>query len=367
MSTSSIDHRTASRTIDSDTLRRWLADTDELAVLDIRPSEVVGYASPLFATNLPADRVEAEIDRFVPRELVRTVLVDAGDGVAEPIAAALAATGRTEVYVLAGGIPAWTSEGTADLPTFDIPGQDFSLGIRDERATPSVTAAELETLRQAGADVIVIDTRTVAEFTAGHVPGAVGVPGAELLLRFDDVVPSADTHVVVSCAGLPRAIIGAQTLIDAGVPNRVSYLHDGTKAWKQENLELETGATALYGPVDDAARAAAAERVRAISADDEFPRVDLATALTWAADPTRTTYLLDVRTPEEYALSRLPESINAEGGQLLGVSYRTIAVRGARVVLIDDLTAARASVVAHWLQRRGFEIALLLNDFEANA
>ncbi|MFF2083673.1 rhodanese-like domain-containing protein [Nocardia sp. NPDC058176] len=371
MSTSSIEHSSATesttKTVDSDTLRRWLADGDELAVLDIRPSEVVGYASPLFATNLPADRVEAEIDRFVPRKPVRTVLVDAGDGVAEPLANALAAAGRTEVYALTGGIPEWTRDGVEDLPTFDIPGQAFSLGIRDERATPSVTAAELKTLKDSGADVVVIDTRTVPEFTAGHVPGAVGVPGAELLLRFADVVPSPDTHIVVSCAGLPRAIIGAQTLIDAGVPNKVSYLHDGTKAWKQENLELETGATALYGPVDDAARERVTERVEAISADDQFDRVDLATAHAWAADPDRTTYLLDVRTPEEFAQEHLPGSINAEGGQLLGVSYRTIAVRGARVVLIDDRTAARASVVAHWLQRRGFDIALLLHDFASPA
>ncbi|MGW4365633.1 rhodanese-like domain-containing protein [Nocardia takedensis] len=357
----------STKTVDSDTLRRWLADGDELAVLDVRPAEVVGYASPLFATNLPADRVEAEIDRFVPRKPVRTVLVDGGDGVAETLAKALAEAGRTEVHVLAGGIPEWTRDGEADLPTFDIPGQTFSLDIRDERATPSVTATELATLAQQGADVVVIDTRTVPEFTAGHVPGAVSVPGAELLLRFADVVPSADTHVVVSCAGLPRAIIGAQTLIDAGVPNKVSYLHDGTKAWQRANLDLETGATAVYGPVDEAARAAAAQRVRTISADDEFPRIDPATAHAWAADPDRTTYLLDVRTPEEFAQGHLPGTINAEGGQLLGVSYRTIAVRGARVVLVDDPTAARAAVVAHWLQRRGFEIALLLHDFEAAA
>ncbi|WP_218000546.1 rhodanese-like domain-containing protein [Nocardia higoensis] len=369
MSTSSIETGSATeistRVVDSETLRRWLAEDGELAVLDIRPSEVVGYASPLFATNLPAERVAAEIDRFVPRKLVRTVLVDGGDGIAETVAEALRAAGRTHVYVLAGGIPEWTRDGEADLPTFDIPGQAFSLGIRDERATPAVTAAELKALQDEGADVVVLDTRTVAEFTAGHVPGAVAVPGAELLLRYADVVPSPDTHIVVSCAGLPRAIIGAQTLIDAGVPNKVSYLHEGTKAWIQENLELETGATARYGPVDQAARERAARHVRAISAGDEFDRVDLPTAHAWAADPDRTTYLLDVRTPEEFAREHLPGSINAEGGQLLGVSYRTIAVRGARVVLIDDLTAARASVVAHWLQRRGFDIALLLHDFTA--
>ncbi|HEY9314442.1 rhodanese-like domain-containing protein [Williamsia sp.] len=373
MSTSSIDttataeKATDGRTIDADTLRLWLADGAELAVVDIRPSDEVGYASPLFATNIPADRLETEIDRFVPGAVVRTVLVDGGDGVAQSLADRLADAGRTEVHVLAGGIPEWTRRGTDGLPTFDVPGKDFSLAIRDERDTPVVTAAELKALKDQGADVVVIDTRTLPEFAAGHVPGAVGVPGAELLLRFADVVPSPDTHVVVSCAGLPRAIIGAQTLIDSGVPNKVSYLHDGTRAWKEENLELETGATAVYGPVDEAGRRRAAERVEAIAAHDEFPRIDVATAQAWGADGDRTTYLLDIRTPEEFERGHLPGSITSEGGQLLGVSYRTIAVRGARVVLIDDSTGARAAVVSHWLQRRGFEIAVLLHDFDTAA
>ena len=33
------------------------------------------------------------------------------------------------------------------------------------------------------------------------------------------------------------------------------------------------------------------------------------------------------------------------------------------MVLVDDLVGARARNVAHWLQRRGYQIALLLVDF----
>nr|WP_281435222.1 acyl-CoA dehydrogenase family protein [Rhizobium lemnae] len=40
----------------------------------------------------------------------------------------------------------------------------------------------------------------------------------------------------------------------------------------------------------------------------------------------------------------MQHSISSEGGQLLGVAYRTISVRGARVVLIDDLLGARARI-----------------------
>jgi len=352
--------------ISKQTLIDWLGDGAELAVLDIRPAADVGYASPLFATNLPADRLDAELDRFVPRRAVRTVLVDGGDGTAEAAVERLSRQGWSDLHFLEGGIPAWIAGGIERLPTFDIPGVPFATKVRAERGTPVVSAAELKALRERGEDVIVLDSRTLPEYAREHVPGAVGVPGAELLLRFKDLVPSPATKVLVSCAGLPRAILGAQTLIDAGVPNFVAYLDDGTKGWTAAGLTLETGATRVYGPASEAARRFAADHAERLSEKDGLLFIDRATAEAWRADPGRTTYCLDVRTPEEFAAGHLPGSISSEGGQLLGVAYRTIAVRGARVILVDDLLGVRARTVAHWLRRRGYEIATLLHDFGAS-
>lgn len=350
--------------VTKDRLIEWLRDGKELAVLDIRSAGEVGYASPLFATNLPGERLDAEIDRFIPRPAVRTVLVDDGEGSAERAAERLAAKGWSDIHFLRGGIPAWNEGGLDALPTFDIPGVPFAQKVRSEKNTPVVFARELKAWQEAGEDVVVIDTRTIAEYEKAHVPGAIGVPGAELLLRFSDLVPSPDTRVVVSCAGLPRAILGAQTLIDAGVENDVSYLHDGTRGWTDDGFELEKGRSRIYALASDNAKDAARARLETLSHNDKLLFIDRATAETWRRDTTRTTYFLDVRTPEEFAASHLQGSISSEGGQLLGVAYRTIAVRGARVILVDDLLGARARVVAHWLQRRGFEIALHLHDFE---
>jgi rhodanese-related sulfurtransferase len=355
----------STRSIDTATFKAWLEDGAELAVLDIRDPAAFGKGEPLYATNLPAPRVEAEIGRHIPRAGVRTVLVDDGSGIAADIAERLARTGRAHVVALAGGVPAWTEAGKERLPTFDTPGVTFSLAIRDEKTTPVVSATELKQWRDAGKDVVVLDTRTVEEFTRDHVPGAISVPGAELLLRFADLVPSPETEVLVSCAGLPRAIIGAQTLIDGGVPNKVAYLDDGTAGWRDAGFALEHGATRLYGPVSEAGRRTAEGFTAHIAAGDVFPEIDAATARAWQKDEDRTTYLLDVRTPEEFNENHLPGSISSEGGQLLGVSFRTIAVRGARVVLIDDLTGTRAATTAHWLGRRGFEIAIVRHDFAA--
>ncbi|WCK68899.1 rhodanese-like domain-containing protein [Agrobacterium tumefaciens] len=350
--------------VSRDRLIEWLRDGKELAVLDIRSAGEVGYASPLFATNLPGESLDTEIYRFIPRPAVRTVLVDDGEGSAERAAERLAAKGWSDIHFLRGGIPAWNEGGLDALPTFDIPGVPFAQKVRSEKKTPVVFARELKAWQEAGEDVVIIDTRTIAEYERAHVPGAIGVPGAELLLRFSDLVPSTDTRVVVSCAGLPRAILGAQTLIDAGVENDVSYLHDGTRGWTDDGFELETGRSRIYALSSDNAKDAARARLETLSHNDELLFIDRATAETWRRDTTRTTYFLDVRTPEEFAASHLQGSISSEGGQLLGVAYRTIAVRGARVILVDDLLGARARVVAHWLQRRGFEIALHLHDFK---
>jgi rhodanese-related sulfurtransferase len=351
------------RIIDSQTFAQWLDDGAELAVLDIRAKEeATYYGQPLFGTNLPADRLLDGIDRSVPRRQVRTVLVDGGDGRGAELAGTLHNSGWSNIHALEGGFPAWLESGYATR-SFDIPGKDFSLAVQAERNTPVVTVQQLKERREKDENIILIDTRTVPEFTRDHVPGAINVPGAELLLRYTEVVPSSDTQVVVSCAGLPRAILGAQTLIDAGVPNPVAYLEDGTSAWRRAGWALEEGLTARYGAATERSRAFGRDHAAQFSTAGKFPEIDIETARRWATDPDRTTYLLDVRTPEEFAAENLPGSLSSEGGQLLGLSSRTIATRGARLVLIDDTDGIRARTVAHWLSRRNFEIAILRHPF----
>ena len=63
------------------------------------------------------------------------------------------------------------------------------------------------------------------------IPTATSVPGAELVLRARALAPDPATTVVVNCAGRTRSIIGTQSLINAGLPNRVVALRNGTMGW----------------------------------------------------------------------------------------------------------------------------------------
>ncbi|HVB16512.1 MAG TPA: rhodanese-like domain-containing protein, partial [Stellaceae bacterium] len=327
-----MDQSNSSR-IDVATLRRWLGDGGEIAFVDVREEGQHGAGHPLLAVNVPYSRLEIDIGRLVPRRSCRIALIDDGDGVADKAARRLAALGYGAVHGVEGGIAAWTASGHQLFPSTNVPSKAFAEIVEIDRHTPHVTAAELDRLRREGQKLVVLDSRTVDEFNRFHVPGAMTCPGAELVHRFDDLVPDRETLVVVSCAGRTRSIIGAQSLINAGVPNRVVSLQGGTQAWRLDGLELERDTRAALLPVSAAAAEAARRLADGVAARFGVRLIDHATLAAWQGEADRrATFVLDVRTPQEYAAGHLPGSVSAEGGQLVQAIDRWVGIRGARLV-----------------------------------
>jgi rhodanese-related sulfurtransferase len=75
-----------------------------------------------------------------------------------------------------------------------------------------------------------------------NIPGSMSVPGAELVLRAGRAAPDPETTIIVNCAGRTRSIIGTQSLINAGVTNKVRALRNGTIGWTLAKQKLEHGA-----------------------------------------------------------------------------------------------------------------------------
>jgi rhodanese-related sulfurtransferase len=175
------------------------------------------------------------------------------------------------------------------------------------------------------------------------------------------MVPSPETLVVVNCAGRTRSIIGAQSLINAGLPNPVLALKDGTMGWHLAGLDLERGQTRVAPPptVGGLARAqAAAERVtRRFS----IRRITHSELDGLRQDAGRSLYLLDVRAPEEYAAGHLPASLSAPGGQLVQATDLFIGTLNARLVLVDG-DGVRATMTASWLVQMGWSEVFVLTD-----
>src|SRR5205823_5596740 len=200
------------------------------------------------------------------------------------------------------------------------------------------------------------------EYHSNSIPTATSVPGAELVYRFADMVPSPDTTVIVNCGGRTRSIIGAQALRNAGFRNRIMSLKDGTMAWHLAGFEVVKGATRQPAEVSETGRRLALEAASRVAARGDIRRIDKATLAAWRGESGRTLYLLDVRTPEEYRAGHLAGARSAPGGQLVQETDAHIATWNARVVLVDD-NGVRATMTASWLKQMGWnDVAVLVAD-----
>ncbi len=192
-----------------------------------------------------------------------------------------------------------------------------------------------------------------------NIPGGICCPNAELPYRIRDIVQNPKTKIVVNCAGRTRSIMGAQTLINFGVPNPVYALKDGTQGWVLADFELERGATRKYPKAVDPDRLP----VLQFAAKTLMQRFQIATVSAdqvtqWFSDTSRTTRLIDVRTPEEFEAGSLAGAIHAPGGQLVQATDQWVAVRNARIVLADSENV-RAPMVASWLKQLGCDVYVL--------
>src|SRR5271166_6497978 len=231
----------------------------EIAIVDAREEGVFHERHLLMASCLPLSRLELIAPGVLPRRSAPVVVCDDSEGLAERAAARLIEGGYTDVSVLAGGVKAWEAAGFPVYSGVHVPSKAFAEVVQHEYGTPWISAEELAERQKSGERMAIFDSRSYEEYHSNSIPGAVSVPGAELVYRFHELVPSPDTFVVVNCGGRTRSIIGAQSLIDAGVPNRVVSLKDGTMAWHLAGFDVAAGATER-GPDVSAAEIAAARQ-----------------------------------------------------------------------------------------------------------
>ncbi|MGD1924344.1 MAG: rhodanese-like domain-containing protein [Paracoccaceae bacterium] len=347
------------QTIDAKTLRQWLYGGGELALLDVREVGQMVLGHILFSAPLPYSRFEIDLPRLVPNPSVRVVLCDNGDGIAAKAAARAESMGYGHVAVLEGGVGSWQAAGHTLYEGVNVPSKAFGELVEHAADTPRLPAAEIAERSARGADMVIVDGRPLEEFAKMNIPGAECCPNGELALRVGEFAPNPETTIIVNCAGRTRSIIGAQTLIDMGVPNPVFAMENGTQGWVLAGLELERGAS---GTLPGVPAEPAEERAKAsdLAALHGVETVTPETLSGWLTDQTRTTYLLDVRTAEERAND--PETRravlarhgvgHAPGGQLVQATDQWIGVRSARIVVLDT-ESVRAPVVAAWLRRLG--------------
>jgi rhodanese-related sulfurtransferase len=344
-------------------VRQALLDKREIAFLDVREEDPHARSHPLFAANFPLSRVELDAYDKLPRRDVWIVTLDEGDVSTEDSDAMLAAQrlvqlGFTNVSVFEGGVRAWAAAGGELFKDVNVPSKSFGELVEARQHTPSLSAQEVKALIDEKADVVILDVRPFEEFNTMSIPNAINCPGAEVVLRVAELAPRPETRVIVNCAGRTRSIIGTQSLINAGIPNKVSALRNGTIGWTLAEQVLDKGQVRKFAEVSDATTHNAAARARVVADRAGVKRATPVELKSWRAQSDRTTYFFDTRHPEEYVAGHLAGFRSKPGGQLVQETEMVAPVRGARLVLADT-DGVRANMTASWLAQMAWDVYVL--------
>jgi rhodanese-related sulfurtransferase len=347
-------------TVTPSQIRCALLLRDEIAFLDVRHEAAYATGHPLFAANMAADRIALEAETRLPRKDVPIVVYDAGEGLVPLATDRLMALGYTNVRQLDGGLQAWQEAGYELFQDVNSYAKAFGELVESRRHTPSLPADEVAALIASKANIAVLDVRRFDEYATMNIPGSVSVPGAELVLRAGRAAPDPETTIVVNCAGRTRSIIGTQSLINAGITNKVVALRNGTIGWTLAGKDLEHGAD-RRGEIGVFEGAKANAREVAYRAGVRHVVPEEAMAL--QAQTHRTLYRFDVRAGEEYAAGHIPGFRHYPGGQLVQEIDMAAPVRGARILLTDNM-AVRADMTASWLAQMGWETYVLDGGYD---
>src|SRR5689334_4720803 len=352
--------------IGPDALAALMAGRAPHAALDLRERGAYQRGHIYRSTMLPRRELEVRLPSLVPSPAVPIVLIDEDGALAALARPTLAAMGYRDVRALDGGLAAWRAAGRPLVQGVNVHSKVFGEQALHHWKTPEILPHELAERIARKDDMVIVDSRTPEEYHRACVPGAISVPGGELVFRILDLVERPEQTIVVHCGGRTRSYIGAESLRRMGLPNPIIALKNGTMGWDLAGLTLERGATRTTPPVSARSRAAAALVAKRVAAEDNIRYITPAELQALLARRSeRAVYLLDVRTREEYGAGHIAGAVWSPGGQTVQASDEYVAVRAGTIVLACD-GFARATLTGAWLKRMGFpDVAVLAGGLPA--
>ena len=188
-----------------DALAALMAGATAHAVLDIRERGAYERGHIFRSTSLPRRQLETRMATLVTAPATPIAVIDA-DGTLAPLAVAtLGAMGYSDVRPLEGGLAAWRKAGRPLVQGVNVPSKVFGEHALHAMKTPQIPPHELARRIERGDDMVIVDSRTVEEYTRGCIPGAISVPGAELVPRIGELVKRPETTIVVQCGGRTKS------------------------------------------------------------------------------------------------------------------------------------------------------------------
>ncbi len=339
-------------------LKDLLKSDMEIALLDVRERNPFSREHLLLSSCVPLSQLEILISDLVPRLATKILLISEGPSdvwrLDERAARRLHELGYLDVSILKGGIAGWREAGFELFSGVGAYSKAFGEWIAEEYHTPFITPQEEHHKVADHEKQFILDCRPTSEYHLMTIPGSNNAPGADLVYRVHDAVKDPSTLIVVHCAGRTRSIIGTQSLVNAGIPNPVAALENGTMGWQLSGFELDYGQTRIVPAPSLEGLAKARDCAARVAERFGVRKVTYDTLKKWMSESgERTLYVIDVRLPDEFEAGHLEGSRNVQGGQLIQATDEYISVFNARLVLLDD-TEVRATMTASWLIQMGW-------------
>jgi rhodanese-related sulfurtransferase len=146
-------------------------------------------------------------------------------GKSKKAAAKAAAKGYTNILVYGDGFPVWEEKGYKI-----VPGPAYAKKVETTKISP----IELKKLIDAKADsYVLVDVRDEAEFSEGHIPGAINIP-AETFASRSEVLPK-DKKVIVYCNTGGRSYMAYRKLMKLGYTDIAQTLFAN---WKEAGMPV---------------------------------------------------------------------------------------------------------------------------------
>jgi rhodanese-related sulfurtransferase len=189
------------------------------------------------------------------------------------------------------------------------------------------------------ANIVLVDLRAPAAVTAGHIPGAVGIPAGDLEAAKDRFPESLTAPIVFYSDNIDEAKKAVQTARGWRYKNVTLLEFPGVMAWKEKGYEVNTGPAA-----EEIVYLRKLEPGQISIPDFE------------AALKSQAITVVDVRGPEEYKAGHFPGAINISLDEL---PTRLNEIPNNKFVVVHCRTGVRGEMAYLLLKEKGYDVKYL--------
>ena len=345
--------------VNAETLKSWLSDKDEIAFIDVREIGQHTKGHPFFSISIPYSLFELNLEILIPNKKTKVILLDQNDGISILAYKAATLIGYSNIFILEEGVNGWINSGYKLFDGINVPSKSFGELIEKHFHTPSITAKELNEKQKNNENCIVIDGRPFDEYQNMSIPNSICCPNGELAYSVSSHVKDINTEIIINCAGRTRSIIGAQTLIDLGISNKVKALENGTQGWFLSDLCLDHNKNDFLDVrPDDTELKKIQNKIFKLLIKHSINLIDFSKAQELILDKNKSTFIFNVTNSNK----NMNSIRHVPGGQLVQATDKYIGVWKATVILVDDGDLIRAGTTAIWLKKMGYQVHVLKKE-----